>query len=177
MVYCRKCGAEQPKDYIFCTKCGAKLDEPSDEIKEHKAAVQYEQPAENDVKPAEASPVASANQTKPIDWLKTNFIPLYVILGVVSIVLLQFSTMIAFSALGFGVTLGVFAILCAIAFCAVGVVNFVSDGNKHTARDIICLALGIIGFIYVLVTAIVVLKAASDLLDAINALVQIMMAM
>ncbi|MDE6294025.1 MAG: hypothetical protein K2L88_05320 [Clostridiales bacterium] len=66
-----------------------------------------------------------------------------------------------------------FAILCAAAFCAVGTIKYftadiAANNNKHSVSDIICFALGIIVFVYVLVMSIVVLVQVGSALDAMN---------
>lgn len=183
MAYCKYCGAELPDIANFCTKCGAQNPiEKNAQVNVNSVQTQPVQPA-----PAQPAPAQPQNKVQPADsapttkklvldatWFKENFMALFVILGVVSVVLLQFATMIAFSTFGFGVFLGVLAIICSIAFCAVGVGKyFITDrtatlGKKHSTGDVICFALGIICFVYVLVTTIVVLKTASDLLDVVK---------
>lgn len=170
MIYCKKCGSEQPDDSAFCTSCGENLKQTIDVIKEQTPTVVVDEQVNN----AETTKKNASEPQKSFDalnWLKSNFMPLYVILGVVSIVLLQFATMTSLSAFGFAVTLAVFAILCSIVFCAAGTINFFTVKGKHSACQTICFAIGIIGFIYVLVTSIVVLKSASDLIDTMNAFV------
>ena len=86
---------------------------------------------------------------------------------------MQFSTTTATSVFGLGVTFAVFAILCAAAFCAVGTIKYftadiAANNNKHSVSDIICFALGIIVFVYVLVMSIVVLVQVGSALDAMN---------
>lgn len=184
MIYCKKCGAVVPERALFCPKCG--VEDPlsrAQNNEENEALEQAIQPAEqeNTNLPQSAQQPESVNsgkEKKPLGitaWVKENFMPLFVILGVVSIVLLQFSTIIALSAFVFAVTLGVFAILCALAFCAVGAIRFftadvAANDNKHSTGDIICFALGIIGFVYVLVTSIVVLVNVKDILDTMEAM-------
>lgn len=179
MPYCKKCGAELPEYAVFCSKCGvsdplSRVSKPVESDTPKQTTQNVEQ--EKSTLPQSAEQPVSNNsgkEKKPLDiiaWIKDNFMPLYVILGVTSIVLLQFSTMIALSVFGFGVALGVLAIICAVAFCAVGGIRFftadvASNNNKHSSGDIICFALGIIGFIYVLVTSIIALVAINDLLS------------
>lgn len=195
MPYCKKCGAELPEYAMFCSKCGvenplslgekAYEDEPKDQVSQPIEQTPQPITQENTTLPQAAEQPKDSNNgeaKKPLGvvaWIKENFLPLYVILGVVSIVLLQFSTMTSLSAFGFGVTLGVFAILCALAFFAVGAVKFFTadisaNNNKHSTGDIICFALGIIGFVYVLVSSIVVLVAVSDLLESLELFVSSM---
>lgn len=180
MPYCKRCGAELPEYAVFCSKCGLKypvsgaVDDgdytaPSQPMQ----IVSEQQPMEQNSALQPAAPVTQSEKpatSANSDWFKNHSMTLYIILGVVSIVLLQFCTQVAYSSFGFGVALGVFAILCAISYCAVGVVKYMingkTNGKKHTTCDNVCLALGIIGLIYVLFMTIAVLKAAGDLQDA-----------
>lgn len=190
MVYCSKCGAELPDNAMFCSKCVEKVKRNSTQTEETPAVrpsatestapAEAQQPVQNTVT-APAPVPAPAEQTqakekKPIDisgMVNRNFLPLYVILGVVSLVLLEFSKLTAFNVFGLGVTFAIVAILCALAFAIVGAIRFFkadtsATGNKHTSGDIICFALGIIAFIFVLVTSIIVLDYAKEFLDAMD---------
>lgn len=178
MPYCKNCGAELPEYAVFCTKCGLKYPvsgattedyatpQPEQTEAEQKPIVQNTASEQQNNAPIQQS-ATPANSGTQSEWFKNNFMTLYIILGVVSYVLLQFSSQIAFSSFGFGVVLGVFAIMCAIAFCAVGIIRYVMNGKilgkKHTTCDNVCLALGIIGVIYVLFMTIFVLGAADSL--------------
>lgn len=186
MAFCTKCGAELLDNAMFCTKCGARVDKVENYApvqNDYIAPTQQPQPISDNQDsqisapaPAESDGKKAKKQINISGVISNNFMPLYVILGVVSIVLLQFATLMSLSAFGFAVALVVFAILCAIAFCVVGSIKFFSadisqNNNKHTSGDIICFALGIIGLVYVLVTSIVVLVSAKNILDALEAFV------
>ncbi|MDE7107746.1 MAG: zinc ribbon domain-containing protein [Clostridiales bacterium] len=180
MPYCKKCGAELPEYAVFCTKCGLKYPvsgatdddnyseppQPQQTVAEQKPVVQNTAPEQQNSAPIQqgATPTSTGTQS---EWFKNNSMALFIILGVVSYVLLQFCSQIAFSAFEFGVVLGVFAILCAIAFCVVGIIRYVANGKasgkKRSTCDNVCLALSIIGVIYVLFMTIFVLSAADSL--------------
>ena len=177
MPYCKKCGAELPEYAVFCTKCGLKYpvsgaddddysvsEQPQQTIAEQKPIAQNVEPAPQNPAPIQQSKTPTGTQS---EWFKNNSMALYIILGIVSYVLLQFCSQIAIAAFGFGVVLGVFAILCAIAFCVIGAIRYMmkgkTSGNKYTTCDKVCLALGIIGLIYVLFMTICVLSAADSL--------------
>lgn len=182
MHYCKKCGATLPEYALFCPKCGVESPISSDKECDESAQIKQESTAlTQSSNQSENKGRSAKNPLSIIAWIKDNFMPLYVILGVVSIVLLQFSTMTSLSVFGFAVTLGVFAILCALAFFAVGAIKFFTantevNNNKHSTGNIICFALGIIAFVYVLVTSIVVLIAASDILESVNAFLDALVA-
>ncbi|MDE5593865.1 MAG: zinc ribbon domain-containing protein [Clostridiales bacterium] len=179
MPYCKKCGTELPEYAVFCTKCGLKYpvsgmaddgysasSQPQQTVDEQKSIEQSTAAEQQNVAPIQQSETSTPTGTQS-EWFKNNSMVLFIILGVVSYVLLQFCSQIAVSAFGFGVVLGVFAILCSIAFCVVGVIRYSVNGkinaNKHTTCDKVCLALGIIGVIYVLFMTICVLAAADSL--------------
>lgn len=180
MPYCKKCGAELPEYAVFCTKCGLKYpvsgaddDDNYSTQPQPRQTVAEQKPIEQSPAPEQQSNASLQQSETPTntgaqsEWFKNNSLALYIILGVVSYVLLQFSSQIAFSEFGLGVVLGVFAIMCAIAFCVVGVVRYVMNGKttgkKRTTSDNVCLAIGIIGVIYVMFMAIFVLGAANNL--------------
>ncbi|MDE6200957.1 MAG: zinc ribbon domain-containing protein [Clostridiales bacterium] len=183
MPYCKKCGAELPEYAVFCSKCGLKypvsgaVDDgdytaPPQPIQTVEEQTQIEQNNEPAPAPATqpAAPLTQSEKPTPVvnsEWFKNNSMALYIILGVVAIVLQQFCSQIAFYSFGFGVVLGVFGILCAVAFCVVGVVRYSingkATGKKHTTCDNVCLALGIICLVYVLFMTIFVLGAADSL--------------
>ena len=112
MPYCKKCGAELPEFAMFCSKCGIKYPVSSD--------ADDEAPTEEATSNIKAPAVATEKQTKTAPniagWFKTNAMSLYVILGVISVVLLQLSENVISLSTGFSVTLSVFAIICSVAF-------------------------------------------------------------
>ncbi|MCH5155173.1 MAG: zinc-ribbon domain-containing protein [Clostridiales bacterium] len=197
MPYCKKCGAELPEFAVFCSKCGVKYpvsaapeDEPEVQQTQESTVTATsapqqpmqptaaEKPAQQQPKqPAAPTPAPTQNGTqKPKSsgnfkgWFKNNYLPLYVILGVVSVLLLDLTSTVANNTFGLGVTFGIFAILTSIAFCAVGVGKYfvcgsLNENKKHSAADKIFLALGIIIFVYVFISSIVVLKYASDAIE------------
>lgn len=171
MPYCKKCGAELPEYAVFCSKCGVKYPVsavPSDEEDVSVAPVEQKKSDAAPVIPSEEKPKKSGQSAA--GWFKNNSMTLYVILGVITLALIQLSGNMLTLSIGFGITLAVFAIICSIAFLAVAIVKFLlcahpSEGKKHSTGDAICLALGIIGFFYVLFLAIVVFDTASTLND------------
>ncbi|MCH5153730.1 MAG: zinc ribbon domain-containing protein [Clostridiales bacterium] len=174
MPYCKKCGAELPEYAVFCSKCGVKYPvsaAPDDDIPAEPVQEAYEQ-SEAPVTPTEKQPKSTLNVT---GWFKNYAMALYVILGVVTVALIQLSGSVVTLSTGFSITLAVFAIICSIAFLAVAIVKFVVcahpiDGKKHSVGDIICLALGIIAFFYVLISAVAVIDAAKEVQDALDLL-------
>lgn len=181
MPYCKKCGAELPEYAVFCTKCGLKYpvsgatdddnyaeQQPQQTVAEKKPVVQNTAPEQQNSAPIQPSST-QPNTGAQSEWFKNNSMALFIILGIVSYVLLQLCSQIAFSAFAFGVVLGVFSLLCAIAFCVVGIIRYVMNGKipnkKHTTCDNVCLALSIIGVIFVLFMVIFVLGAADSLLS------------
>ncbi|MDE6028988.1 MAG: zinc-ribbon domain-containing protein [Clostridiales bacterium] len=166
MPYCKKCGEELPEYAVFCTKCGLKY--PVSEASNDGGYADRPQSQQTVVERNEVEQsVTPTHNGAQSEWFKNNSLALYIILGVVAYVLLQFCSQIAFSVFGLGVVLGIFAILCAIAFCSVGAIRYAmsgkANGNKHTTCDVVCLAIGIIGLIYVLFSTIFVLSAADGL--------------
>ena len=184
MPYCKKCGAELPEYAVFCSKCGVKYPvsaAPEDEITET-SQVQNTQPVQPTAPQTTPPPQTAAVQTennKPSvnvsGWFKNNAMSLYVILGIVTIALIQLSSTVISLSPGLSITFAVFAIICSVFFCVIGVVKYVvcahpTDGKKHSTGDVICLALGIIAFVYVLISAIAVIDAANELRKAMDML-------
>ena len=86
---------------------------------------------------------------------------LFVIVGVAAYALSQLAAVYISISTGFGIVLGVFAILFAAATLAVAIVRYVAAMHetaelrkKYGMRDNICLAVGIIVFVFVLLTSI-----------------------
>ena len=165
---CPKCGAEMPEHANFCTKCGEKLGKAP---AEQKSIEKIEQPTVNSQPPAtaEQQPKKSSFDVKKVNgFLAERFMPTYVIVGVITLVLMEFSALFVFSTYWLGIVFGVFAILFAFAFCSLGIYRYLmlkpQDG-KHTNADIICFALGIIAFIFVLITSIIVMVAGGSFQD------------
>ena len=167
---CPKCGAEMPEHANFCTKCGEKLGKA---LAEQKPVEQTEQqPTVNSQPPAMAEqqhPKQSAFDVKKVNgFLAERFMPTFVIMGVIAWVLKELSALFIFSTYWLGIVLGVFSILFAFVFCMLGIYRYwmlkPQDG-KHTNADIICFAIGIIAFIFVLITSIVVMVTGGSLQD------------
>lgn len=164
---CPKCGAEMPEHANFCTKCGEKLGVAPTEQKPVEQAPVVEQTQQPVVK---ANPPAVTEQQRPKqssfdakkanDFLTERFMPMYVITGVLAYVLTQLSALFVLLVSWLSTLLGIFSILCAVLFALLGTVRFLtfkSKDGKRTNTDIICFAIGIILFLFVLVTNIVVL--------------------
>lgn len=161
MHYCKKCGAVLPEHALFCPKCG--VESPlsrGDEYDQNEALDQENTALTQSAEQSDSSSSGKSIKLSGVTaWINENFMPLFVILGVVSYVLLQFSTIMALFVYGLGVTLAVLAIICALAFFTVGAIKYftadvAANGNKHSKSEIICFALGIIGFVYVLFMSI-----------------------
>lgn len=178
MPYCKKCGAELPEYAVFCTKCGLKYPvsggttedyatpQPEQTVTEQKPVVQNRVPEQQNPAPIQHGAMNSTGTQS--NWFNNNSMTLFIILGVVSYVLLQFCTAVV-NTFGFCVTLGIFAILCAMGFCTIGIIRFVISGKntaqKRTTCDKVCFALGIIILVYVFFMTVAVLKSSSDLYD------------
>lgn len=169
MPYCKKCGAELPEYAVFCTQCGLKYP-TTDEATEGPApqsqqtATEQKLAEQNSAPEQKPAPMQQGNNNSTgaqSAWFKNNSMALFIILGVVAYVLLQFSTVMVFMLYGLGVMLGVFAILTAIAFFVIGIIRFVMSGQpagtKRNTCDKVCLALSIIGLVYVFFMTICIL--------------------
>ena len=175
MPYCKKCGAELPEYAVFCSKCGVKYPvsaDPVEDVYESDTPVAPVQTPEQPLPQQSSTPTEKQPKSTPnvAGWFKNNAMVLYVILGVVAVALIQLSGNVVTLSTGFSITLAVFAIMCSLAFLLTAIVKFVvcahlTDDKKHSAGDIICLALGIIVFVYVLISAIAAIDAANMLND------------
>ncbi len=171
MPYCKKCGEELPEYAVFCTKCGLKYPVSGAPTEDHAAPspqqtdveqqpiVQNGSPEQQNPAPIQQGDTNTTGTQSP--WFRNNSMALFIILGIVAYVLLQFSTVMVFKVYALGVLLGVFAILTAIAFCVIGIIRYVMSskpaGKKHTTCDNVCFALSIIGVVYVLFMTLFVL--------------------
>lgn len=167
MVYCTKCGNPVPDNARFCSKCGAPVGESQQPDATEDAAVQP-QPRQQQVVAEPRKP------KKPIDFGKFNkhFWPLYIIIGVCSYVLVDLAAAYTGISSGLAITLGVLAIIAALAFCTIGVVRFVAflkeseeNRNKYAVCNVVCMALGIIMLVFVVMMSAVVFKTVSDMSD------------
>ncbi len=183
MAYCKQCGANIPEYAKFCPKCGMAnpveaVQQASDEptvkpvVPQSEATPPVQQPArepqysDNSVPPQQQPVIqqqASQQPPKPLDftWFNSHFMLLFVIVGVVAYALSQLAAVYISISTGFGIVLGVFAILFAAATLAVAIVRYVAAMHetaelrkKYAMRDNICLAVGIIVFVFVLLTSI-----------------------
>ncbi len=166
---CPKCGADMPEHANFCTKCGEKLGKAP---AEQEPVEQPEQQTVNSQPPALAEqqqPKQSSFDVKKVNgFLAERFMPTFVIVGVMVWALKELSVLFIYSTYWLGIVLGVFAILFAFVFCMLGIYRYwmlKSQDGKHTNSDIICFAIGIIAFIFVLVTSIVVMVSGGSLQD------------
>lgn len=163
MTYCTKCGNVVPDNARFCSKCGT--------------PVSAEQAAPADSAVAQPQPVAEKapkEPKKPVDFTKFNkiFWMLYIITGVCSYLLVEVTAAYVGVSNGFAITLGVLALITVAAFCATGIVRFISffkesEENKVKYRlcNSICLALSIIMFVFVLLATIAMFVQISNLTD------------
>ncbi len=154
MIKCEKCETQVPDNAKFCPKCGAPI------VKQ--------EPAEPAPAPqqAEEKPTAKSGASTfgKIFWV------LFVSLGVSAYLLLDTAGLfLSLASIGFGVTLAVFAMIAGFGFCAVGIVNKVlslksQDKAKYAVRNNVCLAVSIILCVAVLLGAIAMFVAASNVL-------------
>ena len=183
MAYCKQCGANIPEYAKFCPKCGMAnpveavqpaSDEPTVKpvVPQSEATPPVQQPvpapqySDNSVPPQQQPVIqqqASQQPPKPLDftWFNSHFMLLFVIVGVAAYALSQLAAVYISISTGFGIVLGVFAILLAAATLAVAIVRYVAAmretaelRKKYAMRDNICLAVGIIVFVFVLLTSI-----------------------
>jgi len=136
--------------------CGADLNA----LKDTQPQQQTEQPAPSAPVHEPEAAVKPEKETAPIftyDSFKKHFWCLFVSTGLATYVLLQLASIWVFVT-GLTIVFGIFAILAASAFLAIGIVNKVrasgDDKTKYQTRDNVCLSVSIIVFIYVVCAAI-----------------------
>ncbi|MDE7464003.1 MAG: zinc-ribbon domain-containing protein [Clostridiales bacterium] len=150
MIKCEKCETQVPDGAKFCPKCGAPI-------------VKHEQPATEQAAEQPAQQSAPAPQQKKSsggigEFINKYFWVLFVSTGLVAYLLIDVAGYyLSDRVYGFAVTLCVFALISAICFCVIGILNKVfsssasaEDKKKHAVRDNVCLAVGIIMFVVVL---------------------------
>ncbi|MBD5131673.1 MAG: zinc ribbon domain-containing protein [Clostridiales bacterium] len=155
MANCKHCSQEVPSYAKFCPKCG--MADPVD----NPTTLPENPPAA-----AHAPAPAPKAEKKPLDfgWFNKSFMVLFVIFGACAFTFMQlcgvYTPLVSF---GFGITLGVFALLFALAFLAWGIIRFmlslgesIEQRKLTRTRDIICLAISIIGFLFVLLMCIAI---------------------
>lgn len=143
--------------------------------------VQYAQPTQQPMQYTQPTPPPQQPKPpkKPVDftWFNNHFILLFVIGGAIAFVLNELSAAYLAVSTAFAVVLAVFAILFACGFLAVAIVRIIAslkeskeERKKHSLRDNICIALGIIVFVFVLMSAVVVFYTVSEINAANDAL-------
>ncbi|MCM1367318.1 MAG: zinc ribbon domain-containing protein [Roseburia sp.] len=161
MNYCTKCGNPIPENAKFCSKCGAPVSGGQSS-------------AENVSAPSVVEEKPPKEPKKPVDFTKFNkiFWMLFVVSGVCAYLLSEAAVAYTSVSTGFTITLGVLAIIAAICFCATGIVRFISflkeseeNRAKYRLCNSLCLAIGIIVFVFVLLVCIAVFISASDYAD------------
>ena len=181
MAYCKHCGTEIPDFAKFCPKCGTadpvqvqEVQEPP-KAEEQPVTVKEEQPTV--AQPAQqAQPAAQPAQQKPAansdpdvkGWFARNFTIIYVLTGILSYALIELAGGYMAVSEGFCITLGVFAILVALAFALIGIVNFITSLSaspeqraNNRNKSIIMFTIGIVVFVYVLLMGIAIFKQSN----------------
>lgn len=156
MKFCNKCGAQLADEARFCPKCGKALGAAP--ISAGANTDSAEPPA------AVAEPTKKERTTSYPDMFKKWFWFLYVACGLCSVLLVDLGFKFLWSgAKGFMIFCGVFAIIAALAFLAVGIINKVlasraeaDEKLKNATRVNVCLAVSCIVFVYVLIGAIAI---------------------
>ncbi|MCH5162559.1 MAG: zinc-ribbon domain-containing protein [Clostridiales bacterium] len=144
MNKCEKCGIQVPDGAKFCPKCGAPI------------AQKIETPA---VEPTQQE---STNTVKKSTggFLNKYFWVLFVSVGLLAYLLMEVAGMYLGVSSGFAITLGVFALIFGVCFCALGLMNKITSAGSNALRDNICLAVGIIVALTVLLGTIAVFNFA-----------------
>lgn len=179
MAYCKNCGASIPDIAKFCPKCGIQdpissavqrdeeptvTEAPLPHVGAKDTSVETPKPeVQEQTAPAQQHGNVPPQPSKPLDytWFNEHFILLFVIVGVTAYALSQLAGMFVTISVVFGVLLGVFAIIFALSTMAVAIVRMVAsardDANtrkKYSLRDNICLAVGIIEFVFIMLLCI-----------------------
>lgn len=139
--------------------------------------VQYAQPTQQPVQNVQSQQPKPPKKPVDFTWFNNRFILLFVIGGAIAFVLNELSAAYLAVSTAFAVVLAVLAILVAGGFLAVAIVRIIAsfkeskeERKKHSLRDNICIALGIIVFIFVLMSAVVVFYTVSEINSANDAL-------
>lgn len=192
--FCPKCGmatlpapAKQPEQVVETVQPPAPPIQPLQQPEQQTQNVQQpQQPVQQSAKPpvqySQPQPQQSQQPKpprKPADftWFNDHFMLLFVISGAIAFVLNELSAAYLAVSTAFAVVLAVFAILIAGGFLAVAIVRVIAslkenkeDRKKYSRRDNICLALGIIVFVFVIMSAVVVFYSVSKINDSNDAL-------
>ncbi len=192
-MICDSCGANIPDGAKFCPKCGkATVNKVVQPQPQPEAAVQQPKTVEPNLEAAVTpQPTASAaptpaaqpsvqksgNSAMAFSWISKHFWGLFVAMGALAYLLMEISSLYVQVSATFSIVLGVFAIIFACAFAAVGILNKVAsvygdqkDKGAHTTRDNVCLIVSLILFVIVLLGSIAIFNICSDILESENSL-------
>lgn len=175
MKYCKNCGGQIADDAKFCTKCGNAIAEESQTdavVPVAEASVD----ATNTPAPAAQSQAAPK---KPVDlsFFDKHFWMLYILTGVCSYLLIELGGIFSNVSTGFSIFLGIIAIIASLLFLAMGILRKImslrvekEERKKTKLRDNLCLAISIVGFVYVLIAAIGIFISANVMNNIFDAL-------
>lgn len=187
-----------PRIRKFCSKCGGAspvmLTDGTSAANQNAGATGGAKPSNRQKQPA-AQPIAAEQmqqedyyaeppatndnvkpQKKSIDseWFNRRFIALFVIGGLLAFGLSELAMIYISTDVsnGFGITLAVFALIFAISTVVLSVVKFFVTTPKsekgRTNGEIICFAVGIIIFVYVLLSSIAAFAAKSAVSEMVD---------